>query len=102
MKFDKLVRDKIPEIMAKGGKKAITHIATREEYEKRLREKLKEEATEFYVSGKEEELADVLEVVYAISEAKGVSFSKIEEIRKKKAEERGGFSKMIVLDGVEP
>ncbi len=102
MKFDKLVRDRIPEIMAKDGKKAKTHTATQEEYEKRLRDKLKEEATEFYVSGREEELADILEVIYAISDSKGIPFTKIEQMRKKKAEERGSFSKKVVLDGVEP
>ncbi len=102
MRYDKLVRDKIPGIIEKDGKKAVTHVATQEEYEKRLREKLKEEAMEFYASGGEEELADVLEVIHAISAAKGVPFAKIEQIRKKKADERGSFSKKIVLDEVAP
>ena len=101
MKYDKLVRDRIPEIMGRDGKKAITHTATPEEYDRRLREKLKEEATEFYAAGREEELADVLEVVYAICEVKGTPIAKIEQMRKKKAEERGSFSKRLVLDGVE-
>ena len=100
-KYDKLVRDRIPEIISNEGKKAVTHIAAQDEYEKRLREKLKEEATEAYTSGKEEELADVLEVVYAMCDLKGIPFSKIEEIRKKKATARGSFSKRIVLDSVE-
>lgn len=98
MSTDKLVRDRIPEIMQASGKKAITHIATEEEYEKRLRNKLKEEATEFYVSGREEELADVLEVVYALCELKKIPVAKLEQTRRKKAEERGSFSKRIVLD----
>ncbi|MCL4379298.1 MAG: nucleoside triphosphate pyrophosphohydrolase [Candidatus Marsarchaeota archaeon] len=101
MKFDKLVRDRIPEIIAKGGKRAITHVAEPEEYEKRLREKLKEESAEFYASGRVEELADTLEVIYAICEAKGIPFARLEDIRKKKAQERGPFSKRIVLDGIE-
>ncbi len=101
MKFNKLVRDKIPEIVQKEGKTPKTHVADDAEYEKRLREKLREEAAEYYASGREEELADVLEVVHAICKAKGTSVSKIEAIRIKKAEERGSFDKRIVLDGVE-
>jgi predicted house-cleaning noncanonical NTP pyrophosphatase (MazG superfamily) len=99
MSTDKLVRDRIPEIMQAAGKRAITHVATEEEYERRLRDKLKEEATEFYVSGREEELADVLEVVYALCELKKIPMAKLEDVRKKKAAERGAFSKRIVLDG---
>ncbi len=101
MKFDKLVRDKIPEIIQGGGKKPITHVAGEEEYSKRLKEKLKEEAMEFYVSGKDDELADILEVVYAICDLKGIAIPRLEEIRKKKASERGSFANRIVLDGVE-
>ena len=101
MKFDKLVRDRIPEIVEAQGKKPVTHIAADGEYEKRLREKLKEEAMEYYASGRDEELADVLEVVYAICDAKKVTKANLEEIRAKKAKERGSFSKRIVLDNVE-
>ncbi len=100
MKFDKLVRDKIPEIITKDNKKAITHVAGNDEYEKRLRDKLKEESVEFYASGRIDELADVLEVIYALAEVKGTTVSKIEEIRKRKAEERGSFKERIVLDEV--
>lgn len=101
MKHDKLVRDKIPEIIQKGGKKPVTHIAGEVEYAQRLREKLKEESTEFYVSGKDEELADVLEVVHAICDVKGMSMQELEGLRKKKADERGSFSKRIILDEVQ-
>lgn len=99
MSVDKLVRDRIPEIMAQKGTKAITHIADDTEYEKRLRDKLKEEATEYYVSGREEELADLLEVVYTICDFKKVPAGKLDEIRRKKNTERGSFSKRIILDG---
>lgn len=101
MKFNKLVCDKIPEKIMGEGKKPITHIATPEEYKKRLREKLKEEAAELYASSRTEELADVLEVVYALCKTKGLALSEIEEMRRKKADERGSFSKGIVFDGVE-
>ncbi len=101
MKFDKLVRDRIPEIIAKDGRKARTHVAGKEEFEKRLGEKLKEEAIEFYVSGKEEELADLLEVIHAICKSKGITMEELEMIRAEKARERGSFENRIVLDGVD-
>ena len=101
MKHDKLVRDKIPEIIAKQGKRPVTHIAAKGEYDKRLREKLKEEATEFYASGRPEELADVLEVVHALCKSIGISYESVEQTRVKKAEERGSFDKRIVLDEVQ-
>lgn len=101
MEYNKLVRDKIPDIIAKNGKKASTHIASPEEYDNILREKLKEEVMEFYESGEDEEIADILEVIHAISDFRNRNISDFEELRKKKAEERGSFSKMIILDRVE-
>ena len=95
----KLVRDRIPEIMRAAGKEPKTHIADEEEYWKRLKEKLREEAAEFTADEKEEELADVFEVVRAIAEFKKFDLENIEAMREKKAKERGGFSKRIVLDG---
>jgi len=93
----KLVRDKIPEIMNKDGKVAKTHIATEEEFQHLLIMKLIEEAHEFKLKPSAEELGDVLEVVHAISKEYG-GFEKVDEVRKKKAVERGSFTKRIVLD----
>ena len=97
-KYDKLVRDLIPEIIAAKGGEAKTHIAEQEEYKKKLREKLQEEVAEFLESGTPEELADVMEVVYALGEIAGVNPADLERIRAAKATERGGFEKKIILE----
>ncbi len=98
MKHDKLVRDRIPEIIRQKGDVPITHIADDKEYRERLKEKLKEEVDEFLKKNSKEELADILEVVYAIRDFMGVDKEELESLRKKKAEERGGFKDRIILD----
>ena len=100
MKYDKLVRDNIPEIIKKDGKSAKVHIADDVEYDKRLKEKLLEEANEFAESGNPEELADVLEVVYAIARNKVIHKVQLESIVQKKRNEKGSFEKRIVLDEI--
>lgn len=98
MKYNKLVRDKIPEIIKQNGKSPVTHIANDEEYLIKLKEKLKEEADEYIKKGDEEELLDILEVIYAICDFKKIDKEKLEILRKKKAKERGGFKDRIILD----
>jgi len=94
----KLVRDKIPEIIRKKGLVPVIHIATDEEYWQKLKEKLQEEISEFIKDSNEEELADILEVVYAVCDYKRFDIKEIEKLRKKKARERGAFSGRIILD----
>ena len=72
---------------------AITHVASDSEYLLKLKEKLTEEVKEYLGSGQEEELADILEVIYALSTP-----AKLEMLRKKKAEEKGAFKDKIILD----
>jgi len=98
MKYNKLVRDKIPEIIKNKGAVPITHIADDNEYWQKLKEKLQEEVDEFLKDGTEEELADILEVIYAICDFKKIDKEKLELLRIKKAEERGGFKDKIILD----
>ena len=98
MKYNKLVRDKIPEIIKKKGEVPITHIASDDEYWKKLKEKLQEEINEFMKDGNAEELADILEVVYAICDYKKIDKKELELLRKKKTKERGGFKERIILD----
>lgn len=100
MQYKKLVRDNIPQIIFQIGKTPVTHSAEDDEYEQKLNDKLQEEVQEFLSSSDEEELADIMEVVYAIAEFKGISKETIEEIRAKKAEERGGFKNRTILDEV--
>ena len=98
MKYNKLVRDNIPEIIVSKGATQITHVADEKEYEEKLIEKLGEEIEEFRRDRNEEELADMLEVVDALITYKGFDKSRVEEIQKKKAIERGKFEKRIILD----
>ncbi|MBI4146354.1 nucleoside triphosphate pyrophosphohydrolase [Candidatus Woesearchaeota archaeon] len=96
----KLVRDKIPVIIEKSGKNARTHIADKDEYERLLKTKLVEEAAEFSKEPSIEELADVLEVVYALCDLLRIDKKQLEEMRRKKADERGAFANRIVLEEV--
>ena len=90
--YNKLVRDNIPQIVEDDGNIAITHVAGDEEYRQKLVEKLQEELNEFLADGKDpSELADMLEVIYAICELQGISREELEEIRKKK-EQKGELS----------
>ena len=98
MRYDKLVRDKIPDIMRAKKVEPTTHIASDEEYIRKLREKLGEEVAEYLESGTAEELADVLEVVYALAELAGTIPEELEALRARKAAERGAFRERIILD----
>lgn len=98
MKYEKLVRDKIPEIIKAKGGDFKTHIAETAEYEEKLKDKLREEVEEFLKDNSPEEMADILEVLRAMADLKNFDWSSIEDIRKKKEEERGVFTKRIILD----
>lgn len=97
-KYNKLVRDKIPEIIKKKGGKYKIHIANRKEYWEKLKEKLSEEIKEFSENETIEEFADILEVLDVARDYKKFNKTKLEAIKKKKAKERGGFKKGIILE----
>lgn len=99
--FNKLVRDKIPEIIEADGRTCKTHILTDEEYLIALEEKLNEEVAEYQKDKNLEEMADVLEVLQAICVARGYSLEELEALRKKKASSRGDFSKKIFLESTD-
>ena len=99
--YNKLVRDKIPEIIMKSGKTAHCHVLDNNEYIAELDRKLNEECAEYQSDKSIEELADMLEVMYAIVEAMGYSVAELERVRLEKAEKRGGFSERIFLEQVE-
>ena len=91
----KLVRDKIPEIIEASGATPLTRILETEEYLACLETKLDEEVNEYHESKQIEELADILEVVYALAEALGCSRERLMEVYEKKNAARGGFKKRI-------
>ena len=99
--YNKLVRDKIPEIIEQSGKTCLTHVLSDEEYILALETKLNEEVAEYQEDKNIEELADILEVIRALSLAKGYSLDELETVRKKKADERGGFKDQVFLEWVE-
>lgn len=97
MIYNKLVRDKIPEIIASKGGKADIRVLSEEEFPIYLEAKLDEEVGEYHRDKNAEELADILEVVYALAASRGVSQAKLLEIYEKKHQARGGFEKRILL-----
>ena len=97
--YNKLVRDRIPEIIKKTGSKCKCHIITDDnEYLEKLHEKLQEEIEEFKAKPSTEEFADVLEVMEAISKFYGFHIDAIKDAKKDKKAKRGGFDKRIVLE----
>lgn len=98
--YNKLIRDKIPQIIEDNGKKAIIEKVSGPEYLGLLNAKLGEELQEYLDSQKVEELADLVEVVYAILDYRGVSRQEFESIRKQKVEERGAFRDRLLLKEV--
>ena len=97
---NKLVRNNIPQIIEAAGKQAVTRVLSDEEYLAELDRKLTEECAEYQADKNVEELADVLEVLYAIAAARGYSVQELERIRAAKAEKRGGFADKIFLEEV--
>lgn len=100
-KYNKLVRDFIPKIIEEKGKRACTHIAGLEELKAALWAKLDEEINEFKSAKDPAELADVLEVVYALSAFYGVKPEELEKVRQEKYQQRGGFKLGIILEEVD-
>ena len=98
--YNKLVRDKIPEIIEASGKTCETEILSDEEYLQMLDKKLGEELAEYHQEQNIEELADLLEVLYATAKARGYSIEELERVRVEKQKARGGFDKKILLKSV--
>lgn len=95
--YNKLVRDKIPEIIEASGKTCKTEILSNEEYLQMLDKKLDEELAEYHQEQNIEELADLLEVLYATAKARGYSIEELEQVRVEKQKTRGGFDDSILL-----
>ena len=95
--YNKLVRDNIPEIIERSGNKCKFEILSDDDYIKMLDAKLDEELAEYHSDQNLEELADLLEVIYAVTKARGFSLDELESLRKEKAEKRGGFERKFLL-----
>ena len=98
--YNKLVRDNVPEIIGSHGKIPVVRVLDDNDYVAALGEKLQEEVAEYIADNSIEELCDILEVVYAIAEAKGHSSSGMDIIRMNKNMKSGAFKKKLFLEKV--
>lgn len=98
---NKLVRDEIPQIIEADGRHGVCRILNDEEYLAALEKKLSEEVAEYLADQNLEEMSDILEVLYALCQARGYSTEELEACRREKAEKRGGFAKKLFLEYVE-
>lgn len=100
--YNKLVRDRIPEILTNKKSKCRTRILSDEEFQSALTDKLQEEVAEYLCSKtpseRVEELADVLEVIMALLKLEGLTLQDLEQVREEKLQNRGGFSQKIFLE----
>ncbi|MFW5980954.1 MAG: nucleoside triphosphate pyrophosphohydrolase [bacterium] len=100
IKYDKLVRDKIPQIIKDAGKEYAIHIADDQEYLSKLYAKVLEELQEFKENPSAEEMADIFEVLDGLISFHDIDRDDIETIKKEKRDERGGFKDRIILEAV--
>lgn len=99
--YHKLVRDRIPAIIRRNGGIASVRILSGDDYQPALKAKLAEETDEYLRDETAEELADILEVVYALAACHGLTADELERLREEKAETRGGFAERVFLDFTE-
>lgn len=97
MLYNKLVRDKIPQIIIKAGKKPVTRILSDDEFSLYLEMKLEEEVKEYRESKSPEELADILEVIVTLAKTQGVDFTNLLALQAEKRFRNGGFNDKILL-----
>jgi predicted house-cleaning noncanonical NTP pyrophosphatase (MazG superfamily) len=98
--YNKLIRDRIPEIMQADGKYYELVVMTEEEYFQSLRSKLVEEALEAQKATIDElvtEIADIQEVIEAILKASHISPKQVELVQTQRHADRGGFEKRLKL-----
>lgn len=99
--YNKLVRDRIPQIIEAAGGKAYTRTLCDAEYRESLEKKLDEEVAEYHADGDIMELADILEVVFALCQAEGFTVDALMSAYRNKHDERGGFDRRTFLIGVD-
>lgn len=104
--YNKLIRDQIPKIIERDGKKAKTRILEDKEYKKELLKKIVEEAQEVLAtSGEKEaltkEIGDVLEIIEYLIKTFNLDPSKIEKVKMERKKSRGGFDQKLFLESTE-
>lgn len=99
--YNKLVRDRIPELIMRAGQKPIFRRVQGEELKTYADAKILEEAKEFTKTGESDELVDLLEAIYFRFKLDGIASQEIHERMARKRQERGGFEGGVVLERVE-
>lgn len=97
VQYEKLVRDRIPEILDRKGVVYTQRIAGDKEYREELIRKVVEEAHEFSEAGAVVELADIIEVVEALQRLP--EYTMVQSVREQKYRDCGGFKKRIICKG---
>ena len=100
-RYDKAVRDRIPDIIRAEGKQCVVKQVSDTEFLRYMERKLSEELHEYAESKSPEEIADLLEVIYRVAELQGMERDELETLREKKRKERGGFTDNLVLVSAE-
>lgn len=98
--YNKLVRDKVPEIIRESGSECEITKATDAQYFKLLRLKLRDEMHEFIETENIEELADIMEVIFSLAKALGYTEEDLIKAREDKRKEKGGFDEGIILKNI--
>ncbi len=103
--YNKLIRDKIPEIIKKNGAIPKVSVLDEEKFKVALKEKLVEEASELLEAKTNEEvlneLSDVLQLLESIAQNNNTTIAEVEKQKEKKKIERGGFEKKLFLEYVD-
>ncbi|HBC84721.1 MAG TPA: phosphoribosyl-ATP pyrophosphohydrolase [Clostridiales bacterium] len=99
--YNKLIRDNNVKIMEEKGCKVTYEILDDEQYGKELDKKLKEEVEEYLEDYSIEEMADVMEVIYAILEYRETTMQDVEKVRLEKRNKKGAFKRRVFLKDVE-
>lgn len=99
--YNKLIRDLIPEKIARAGAACETRELSQEEFERELLKKIEEEATGVTAATTREELieelADVQDVIDEVCKVKGISSAEMQEAQAKALAKKGGFAKKLFL-----
>ncbi len=95
--YNKLIRDRIPEIIEASGKSCVVETLSDDDYLRAIDVKLDEELAEYHEEQNIEELADLMEVIRAAAVARGYTVEELERVRAEKAAKRGGFEKKLFL-----
>lgn len=95
--YNKLVRDKIPDIIKEEGRNVKTKVLNENEYIEELNKKLQEEVSEYLKDNNVEELVDIVQFIYSLLDVRKFSMEKFENMRQQKNINNGAFKERLFL-----